>query len=193
MRSHSRLQLAIAAIAGVVLGLDIVLARVDVQVDFDKAFNFKAVKTWAWSPGEPGQVKMARTQEDDPEAMRKRAEPIIVDAVNGEMGRRGLTVAPSAPDLTMTYYLLLTTTMSTQTIGQFVPATGEWGLPPIPRATQSIKMMNRGSLVLDLAAAGTVVWRGIAQAQIKFDADDKKREAVIRESVRDLLRRFPPG
>jgi hypothetical protein len=53
-------------------------------------------------------------------------------------------------------------------------------------------MMNRGSLVLDLSAKGTVVWRGVAQAEIKMDADDKRREALVREAVRDLLRRYPP-
>ena len=49
-----------------------------------------------------------------------------------------------------------------------------------------------GSLVLDFSANGTVVWRGVAQAQIKMDADDKKREAILREGVRDLLKRYPP-
>ena len=37
-----------------------------------------------------------------------------------------------------------------------------------------------------------MVWRGVAQAEIKLDADDKKREALMREGVRDLLRRYPP-
>jgi hypothetical protein len=171
--------------------LEAVIARVDVDVDFDKTFDFKRVKTWAWSQ-QPGEVKMARTKDDDPDAARQRAEPIIIDAVNGEMGRRGLQAASSAPDLTMTYYLLLSTTMSAQTIGQFLPATVWWGLPPVPGATQSIKMMNQGSLVLDLSAADQVVWRGVANAQIKFDADDKRREALLREGVRDLLRRYPP-
>ena len=60
--------------------------------------------------------------------------------------------------------------MSTQTMGQFLPATTAWGLPPFPQATQSLKIMNRGSLVLDLSAKGTVVWRGVAQAKIKMDA-----------------------
>ena len=54
-------------------------------------------------------------------------------------------------------------------------------------------MMNRGSLVLDLSANGSVVWRGVAQANIKFDVDEKKRETLIREAVRDLLKRFPPS
>ena len=82
--------------------------------------------------------------------------------------------------------------MSTQTMGQFLPGTVAWGLPPFAQATQSLKMMNQGALVLDLSAKGEVVWRGVAQARIDFDADDKKREALLREGVRDLLRRYPP-
>ena len=184
---------ALTALLGILLGLETVVARVDVSVDFDKKFDFKRVKTWGWTPGQPGEVKMARTKDDDPDAARQRAEPIILDAVNGEMGRRGLQASPSAPDLTIIYYLLLSTNMSTQTIGQFLPGTVAWGLPPMTGATQSIKMMNRGSLVLDLSAANNVVWRGVAHADIKFDADDKRREALLREAVRDLLRKYPPG
>jgi hypothetical protein len=171
--------------------MQVAIARVDVKVDFDKTFDFKGMKTWGWVE-QPLDVKMARTQADDPEAMRKRAEPIVVEAVSSEIGRTGLQRATAAPDLLVASYLLLTTNMSTQTLGQFLPATGEWGLPPFAGATQSIKMMNRGSLVLDLSAKGAVVWRGVAQANIKFDANEKQREALIREAVRDMLRRYPP-
>jgi hypothetical protein len=52
--------------------------------------------------------------------------------------------------------------------------------------------MNQGSLVLDVSANQNVVWRGVAEAQIKIATDDKRREAAIREAVRDLIRRFPP-
>ena len=181
-----------AAATAVVLAMNPAIARVDVKVEFDKTFDFKPIKTWAWSSPEPGQVKMARTQDDNPEAMRKRAEPVILDAVSTEIGRRGLQLAESAPGLTVTYYLLLTTNMSAQTIGQFLPATAAWGLPPFAPATQSLKMMNRGSFVLDLSANDKVVWRGVAQADIKMDADDKKREAALREAIRDLLQKYPP-
>jgi hypothetical protein len=37
-----------------------------------------------------------------------------------------------------------------------------------------------------------VVWRGVAQTNIKLDATEDKRASLIREGVRDLLRRFPP-
>jgi len=52
--------------------------------------------------------------------------------------------------------------------------------------------MNMGSLVLDLTAQDVVVWRGVAQAKIKLGEDTDKRTALLREAVRDLLKRFPP-
>jgi hypothetical protein len=180
------------AIAVLMLTMPGIRARVKVNVEFDKAFNFKSVRTWGWSPAGAGEVKMARTQTDDPVAMTRRAEPPIVDAVTIELVRRGLEQAPSDPDLTVSYFLLLTTNLSAQTVGQFIPAAMDWGLPPFPQATQSLKVLNRGALVLDLSAAGRVVWRGVAQADIKMDATDKQREARLREGVRDLLKRYPP-
>jgi hypothetical protein len=168
-----------------------IAAAVDVKVDFDRTFDFKSVRTWAWNAAGPGQVRMARTQEDDPVAARMKAEPLILAAVTSEMHGRGLTLA-GTPDLVLTYFLLLTTNLSAQTVGQFVPAVTEWALPPLTGGTQSLKMMNRGSLVLDFSVKDRVVWRGVANANIKVDADAARREALIREAVRDLLRRFPP-
>jgi len=179
-------------IALLALTVQVVSARVDVKIDYDKSFNFKAVRTWGWHADGPGEVKMARTQTDNPEAMTKLAEPPIVDAVTVEMTRLGLQQAPSDPDLAVHYYLLLTTNQSAQTIGQFLPGTVAWGIPPFAQATQSLKVLNQGALVLDLSAKGTVVWRGVAQAQVKPDTVVKKREALLREAVRDLLKRYPP-
>jgi len=166
-------------------------AWVDVKVDFDKAFDFKALKTWAWNPSGRGQVFMARTQEDNPEAARKLVEPLIVETVTDEIGKRGLQPASAAPDVLVTYYLLLSNSTSSQTVGQFLPGTTAWALPPFSQSTQSLEIMNQGALVLDLSAGGKVVWRGVAQARVKMDADDQKRESVLREAVRDLVRRVP--
>ena len=174
------------------LTVQAISARVDVKIDFDKSFNFKAARSWGWHADGPGEVKMARTQEDDPEAMTKLAEPPIVDSVTTEMNRIGLQKAASDPDLAIHYYLLLTTNMSGQTMGQFLPSTMQWGLPLFPQATQSLKVLNQGALVLDMSAKGAVVWRGVAQAQVKPGTETKKREALLREAVRDLLKRYPP-
>lgn len=188
------MQIRLLALAAALLALIATdaLARVKVTIDFDKTFDFKQVKTWGWAADGPGSVIMARTVHDDPEAMKKFAEPPIVDAVTTAMTRLGLSHASAGPDLIVTYYLLLSDSMSAQTVGQFLPATSAWGLPYFPQATQSLKYMNQGSLVIDLTANKAVVWRGVARAQIKPDAPAAKRESLVREAVRDLLKRYPP-
>ena len=190
MHTQLTLKASLAAAIGVVIAIN-VAAAVDVTVDVDKTFDFEATRTWGWNPDGPGAVRMARTQGDDPDAAQRQAEPIIVATVTNEMERRGWQLAAATPELTVTYFLLLTNDVSGQTAGQFVPATPEWGLPPFTRGTQSIKVMNRGSLVLDVSANGAVVWRGVAHARIRLDADAKSREALLREAVRDVVRRFP--
>ena len=184
--------IALALATAGVSTLPVVVEGVDVKVEHDKSFDFGPVRTWGWNPDGMGDVKMARTQEDDPDAMKRWAEPLIREAVVKEMTRRGLTESSTAPDVTVTYFLLLTTNMSTQTMGQFLPATAAWGLPYFAAATQSLEMMNRGSLVLDLRAGGNIVWRGVAQAEVEMGSDKKKREARLQEGVRDLLKRYPP-
>ena len=183
---------SLVIVVGLGLTVQVSLSGMNVRVGFDKGFDFKPVRTWAWNPKGAGDVIMGRTPDDKPEAMKRQAEPWIRDAVAIGMASRKLQQATAEPDVTITYYLLLTTGTSAQTMGQFLPATTAWGLPPFAPATQSLQVMNQGSLVLDLSANGNVVWRGVAQAQIKLDADDKKREALLREGVRDLLKRFPP-
>jgi hypothetical protein len=182
---------AIAMVAAVIVLAEPALARVDVKIDFDKNFDFTAVRTWRFDPAGKGEVKMARTQKDDPDAVKAVAEPIIVDSVNTEMQRLKLQTSET-PDLIVRYFLLLSTDQTAQTMGQFLPGTVSWGLPPFQQTTQSLKVMNQGALVIDLAGGGNVVWRGVAQAKLKFDTEFKKREAVMREAVRDLLKRFPP-
>lgn len=167
-----------------------VAARDDVKVAFDKTYDFSRIKTWGWST-EPGQVKMARTQDDDPAFMKKLVEPIIIDAVTKEVVKK-LKESTSAPDVTFTYYLLLTTGQNAQTVGQFLPATLNWGLPLFPPATQSLKILNAGTLVIDASANGTVIWRGAARAEVKPDSSKEKRESIVRDAVRDMMRQFPP-
>lgn len=175
--------------AALALALQSTVEAIDVRVEQEKTFDFGTVRTWGWA-ADTGAVMMARTQEDDPAAMKARAEPVILDAVKTAMMRIGLQQA-AQPDLTMKYYLLLTTNMNAQTAGQFLPATAMWGLPPFAQSTQSLTVVHQGSLVIDLTSKGEVVWRGAAEAKIKIGADERKQETTLREAVRDLLKKYP--
>jgi hypothetical protein len=152
------------------------------------------VRTWAWNRSEAGRVLVARTPQDDPEEIQKRVEPIVMSAVSSEFPKRGLTPAPGAPDVYVTYYVLLTLGSSAQTLGQFLPPVTEWGVPPFRPQTQSLEVIEQGSLVLDLHATANdqIVWRGIGSAQIKLGRPQEKRVALIREAVREIVRRYPP-
>ena len=106
-------------------------AAVKVKTQFTKSFDFSKAKTWSWHDGAPGEVKMARTADDDPEVVRKRAEPVIMEAVAAALPKRGLTAAAAgaAADVQVKYYVLITIGTDAQVVGQFLPAVAAWGLP----------------------------------------------------------------
>ena len=190
MRTTAAL-LTACAIAG--LGGHIT-AAVKVKTQFTKSFDFTKAKTWSWHEGAPGEVKMAVTADDNPEVVRQRAEPVIMEAVGATLPQRGLTAAaPGAPsDVKIKYYVLITLGTDAQTMGQFLPAVTAWGMPPFSGATQSYTVIERGSLVLDISANKEVVWRGIGQAELKPGQTTEKRAALIREAVADILKKYPP-
>ena len=190
MRTTTAL-LTACAIAGLAGHLT---AAVKVKTQFTKSFDFTKAKTWSWHEGGPGEVKMALTADDNPELVRQRAEPIILEAVGATLPQRGLAAAASgAPsDVKIKYYVLITLGTDAQTIGQFLPAVTAWGVPPFSGATQSYSVIERGSLVLDISANKEVVWRGIGQAELKPGQTQEKRAALIRAAVADILKKYPP-
>jgi len=185
--------LTILAIAlGVIVAVQSGAAAVKVRSDFDERFDFSKAKTWAWTSPKMGYVVAARTSSDDPDDIQRRAEPVIVQAVTAELPGRGLTPATGTPDINLTYYLLLTVNTTSQTLGQFLPATVNWGIPPFAPRTQSLKIIPQGSLLLDVSAKGEPVWRGAAEAEIKMDLSEERRIALIREAVKEILKTYPP-
>jgi uncharacterized protein DUF4136 len=185
--------LAVCASATTLAALPSMRARdVKIRTDYSKTFDFAAAKTWSWYPDRPGDVHMARTADDDPETVKKRAEPIVFDAVAAELAKKGLTRSDKGADLTVKYYLLITIGSSAQYIGQFVPSVPEWGLPPMMGATQALRVIEQGSFVVDIWSKDDIVWRGVAVAELKPNQPQDKRAALLREAARKLFERFPP-
>jgi hypothetical protein len=188
-RSSMRLLPSIAAV--VVAAVQIGTAAVKVHVDLDKTFDFSQARTWAWSVPTAGHVMVARTPTDDPEAIQRLAEPVIMDAVIAELPGRGMAHTIEKPSLTLKYYLLLTIGSAAQTVGQFLPPVTQWGVPPFMASTQALTVIQQGSLALDFSANGEIVWRGVGAAEIKPGLPQEKRAALIREAVREILKRYP--
>ena len=66
----------------------------------------------------------------------------------------------------------------------------------IDQILRSEHFRDQPPVLIDIGASGGIhsKWKYIAKYSycIAFDADDKKREALLREGVRDLLKRYPP-
>jgi hypothetical protein len=183
------------ALAALMLTVEALAANFKSRADYDRAFDFKRVQTWAWDASGPGDVKMARSSQDDPEVIRRRIEPTLVAAVEKEIASRGLKKAAvtGIPDVRLHYYVLVTVGFATQTAGQFLPSVTEWGIPPYVPSTTAFEIVQRGAIVLDVVStqAGHVVWRGIADGDIDQIKDDSERDDTIREAIRDLVRKLP--
>jgi uncharacterized protein DUF4136 len=171
-------------------------ARVKVQSDFDPNADFSTLKTWAWPPDGPGQLKMALTKDDDPEETRKRFEPVLVAAVEEAMAKQGFprAAAGQPPDFLVAYFGLISLNTSAQVMGQFIPGTMEWGIPPFEGRTQSLKIYEEGALVLDVMSPDgkKPIWRAIARAELHRDRPDTERSKNLRAAVFDLVKEFPP-
>jgi hypothetical protein len=171
-----------------------VAAKVKIQTHRDKAFDFKTVRTYAWHPSGAGEVKILQATDEDPGKLQAQLDPVIRQAVEGGLAERGLTpAAGDDADLYVNYYLLIGASTSTQYLGQFVGSAPEWGLPPIMGSTTSLKIYEQGSLILDVVgrAQKSVIWRGIAQAEIDRLRKEAERLERVRGAVRDMLQKFP--
>ena len=188
------------SLAGVAWAISIVTfasvlsAAIKVQVDHDPGFDFSVLKTWTWHPKGPGNAVKIITQEDDSAAFKQQIEPRLLPIVQAEFVRRGFPPAASGePDFYVTYYAVVTAGTSSQFMGQFINLP-KWGLPPLAPQTTSLEYFPRGSLILDVTsrASDEVVWRGVAQADMKWDEAQAKRDQRVRDAVRELLKKFPP-
>ena len=181
-------------LAGWVLLLVTSDAAMKVKTDHDPSFDFTKPRTWAWNAKEPGRVITARTANDNPEEIKSRAEPVIMEAVSAEMTRRKVLEPASsgAPDLTIAYSLLLTLGSQSQQLGQFVPSTLEWGLPPFSGATHRCAGFEQGSLLLDMSATEALSGAASPRRRSSRERPADKRAQLIRDAVRDVLAKFPP-
>jgi len=185
--------IAVACAGAIAATLTVGAARIKVHADADPAFDFRTVRTWAWHDDGPGEVKMARSADDDPAPIQRRFGPTIADAVAHELAARKLTLVTDAPDVRAHYYLLITVGFDTQQRGQFLPSVPAWGVPPFAPATMSYSIIQTGSIVLDVTSTrlARVVWRGVAQTEIEQQRSDEERDVRVREAIRDLIKKFP--
>lgn len=189
MRAPIVLALVVSAGLAVVSG-----AGPKVRAERDKTFDFRGLRSWAWHPSGAGDVRMALTASDNPAAVGARFEPVIKDAIQQGLAKRAIVpAADQSPQLHVRYYLLVSTSVARQTMGQFIPSVPEWGIPVFSVATQSFTVFPEGSLLVDVTSvqAGKIVWRGLVTGEISLDRTPAERDARLRAAIASVLQKFP--
>jgi hypothetical protein len=172
----------------------VVAQKIEVRVQHDKSFKFAGLKTWNWHPDGAGDVKMLTRAGEDPAPIKARFEPVILDAVEKELGARALTRRTDGPaDLLVNYYVLVMPATNSTQLGHFLPSVAEYGLPPFTTPTTRMKAFEQGTLVLDFVAPAlkAVVWRGIAETEARRDFTPEQRRVRIEKGVHEILKKLP--
>lgn len=182
--------LAALVVAG---GAQVAAQKPKYTTNQSETFSFARPLTYAWA--EPtGEMRFQQVVERDPEQLRRRIDAEITRPIDAELAARGLTLAPrESADLVANYYVLIGPNINSQYMGQFVATVPEWGLPPFVGATQSYEVYEQGSLVVDLLSTErkSVVWRGVAQAKVRWERTDAQRREALTKHVRELFKKFP--
>ena len=191
-----RLLVAALAATAVVAATGIIAraAKTEIRTESDPKFSFAGLKTWAWHPEGAGEVRLAYSSSADPNKVHDRVRPVIVEGVTREMTSRGFSEAADHPDLYVHYYVLVAVQSSAQTMGQFLPATPEWGLPPFTASTTALSIYPVGTFLMDMTVPGRdgIVWRGAAEREVDLERPDAERKKILLRAIADLLKQFPP-
>jgi len=185
---------ALAATAILLLATVAAAGGIKIKIQQDKTYQFGTRRTYAWHPVEPVAVKVLQAM-GDPEKLKAKFDPMFRPRIDAALAKRGFTLVPAdKADFYVCYYLLLGPDVTSQYHGQFVGAIPEWGLPDFLMSTSSLKVIEQGSLVLDVSSTAlkTVIWRGVAGTEFDGRLSDAEREARIEKGLADMLKKFPP-
>ncbi len=155
---------------------------VRVVSDYDRQANFNEYKSFAfYKPG----IDKAEISDLD----KKR----ILRAINSELAAKGMNKSES-PDLLVSIF-----TKERERINVYNNNFGwGWGWNPWWYGGyygNSVSRSTEGSLYIDLIDAKTneLVWQGVGSARLITSGNIEKKEARIREIVREILMKYPPG
>jgi hypothetical protein len=186
---HTVVAVALLTVAATVVAT----ARADTKAQSDPKFDFTRLKTFGWHTP-PGEVKIWVTKQSNERAepTRRQYEPVLMQAVETEMVKRGYARASgAAPDFELTYYVLITVGTAAQQAGQFLDANYQFGIPLFAPQTTSLSVYPQGSIVLDAKAAGTMIWRGIVEAKVETVASEAERSKRVQGFIKDVVAKFP--
>ena len=163
---------------------------ITVSQDYDKDVDFTALKTFGWKQD-------PEVSQDDPSEMSPLVATRVRNAIERELGARGITFDDAAPDVLIDYNLKVESKITSTNVGTTIGfGTGGYGHVGgvVISTAPDIRQYDEGTLYIDFYEAddARLVWRGISSQVIdKHEAPDRVTEQ-INLNVQKILEQFPP-
>jgi hypothetical protein len=120
------------------------------------------------------------------------AKKRVLEAINNEMQKKGLTVSDSA-SASLIVFAHGGTAEKMNVTDYGYGYGGWWGPNPYGRNID-VSYYTQGSLVIDFVdnSKDELVWRGIGTAALQDNGTPEERQAFIDEAVATILDQYPP-
>ena len=175
--------LVIAVVAG--------CSGITVSQDYDKATDFSALKTFIWKLDPDA-------RQDDGSEMSPLVATRVRNAIERELGAKGIVYSEASPDFQIDYNLKVESKISSSNVGTTIGfGTGGYGHAGgvVISTAPDIRQYDEGTLFIDFYTSDDpkLVWRGISSQVIdKHDEPDKVTQQINR-NVQKILEQFPPN
>jgi len=155
----------------------------DVKHDYGPQTNFSDLKTFDWM------------QEPEKASIDSLVVQGVKNAVNAELKAKGLMMTSNNPDFLIANHIGKKDRVQVSSWGYGYGRHrgyrgGYWG-----RSGVTTYQYEEGSLVLDFVEPKTkdLIWRGSVKTEVQNADTPEKKEELINESVKEILKKFPPS
>ncbi|MFS1423648.1 DUF4136 domain-containing protein [Shewanella sp. 10N.286.48.B5] len=176
-------------VAAAVLALS-ACSTLKTNTDFDPAVSFDQYKTYSW---------VEKKNQDASYHLDGLMDQRVRDAVNNELGQKGLTKADiTEADLLVNYLTKVDKKINVDTFNTsfgYYPYYGRRGWGGAGMNTQTtVREYEVGTLIVDLIdnKTGNLVWRGSVADTIRSKNTPEEREQIVNSAIAEVMINFPP-
>ncbi|WP_339668101.1 DUF4136 domain-containing protein [Dasania marina] len=173
------------------MGLAACSSQLRVATDYDVAYNFAAIKTYAWLPAKDKKVP-------DPHMDNSLMHQRLYRAMEQQMAAQGYEkVALESADVLITYQLSSNEKLSVKSYRN------HFGYYPCFHCFRAgfhhdsdieIKQYRAGSFMIDIIEPEKreLLWRGVSERRLPGSVTPAQRDQFVNETVTAIINRFPP-
>jgi Domain of unknown function (DUF4136) len=161
-------------------------SKITVNHDFEPDADFARYKTYKWLEQPASTMGNVATQTQSNTMLDQR----IKTAVNGQLAKKGLTLADASPDVLMAYHTGVENKVDVTDWG-YTYGSYYYGYPS---RDITVYQYQQGTLIVDMIDSSTkeLVWRGSAQAMLLENPTPEKIQQRLNEAAAKMFQYYPP-